>query len=410
MRPLLLGIDVGTSSCKAAVLDTERGQELAHGRVPTPWQRVGSGAEIDPHALFAAARRAASEALAGGPPGRVLALGVTSMAEAGVLLGDDGDVLYPAIAWHDERGAEQAAAFGEHLGHESFSRRTGLPVSELCSLAKLRWLIDHGRLAGAPRRWCNVAEWVVRGLGGAELSELSLASRTGLLDLGARAPYSEALAWAGLPDDLLGELVPSGTAAGAVRKAVLPGAGGAVLTVAGMDHLCAGVGVGVLSPGDVLDSCGTAEALVRVLAPPLAPERVAAGVAAGFTVGWHLAPDRQALLGALWSGLALQKVLDELGLTVPVQEPVAAWIGAVRSSTGDAARMLSVMDGLVGPRRRIVATGGWTHDATVMAAKRRLGAVPAPAVSEAGARGAGLIGGVAAGVYPGLDRLPGPEA
>jgi sugar (pentulose or hexulose) kinase len=410
MRSLLLGIDVGTSSCKAAVLDAEHGRELAHGRVTTPWQRVGSGAEIDPHALFAAARHAASDALAAGPEGRLVALGVTSMAEAGVLLGEGGDVLHPAIAWHDERGSEQAAAFGEDLGRERFSRRTGLPVSALCSLAKLRWLLDHGRIARAPRRWCNVAEWVVRCLGGTELSELSLASRTGLLDLSARAPYAEALAWAGLPADLLGELVPSGTPAGAVAESVLPGAGGAVLTVAGMDHLCAGVGVGVLAPGDVLDSCGTAEALVRVLAPPLTPERVAASVAAGFTVGWHLGPDRQALLGALWSGLALQRVLDERGLTLPVREPVEAWHEAVGSVTGDADRMLGVMDALVGARRRIVATGGWTHDPTVMDAKRELGAVPAPAVSEAGARGAGLIAGIAAGLYAGLEGLPGPEA
>jgi sugar (pentulose or hexulose) kinase len=33
---LLLGIDVGTSACKAAVVDA-RGVELAHGQVPTPW-------------------------------------------------------------------------------------------------------------------------------------------------------------------------------------------------------------------------------------------------------------------------------------------------------------------------------------------------------------------------------------
>ena len=35
------------------------------------------------------------------------------------------------------------------------------------------------------------------------MAELSLASRTGLLDLSARAPFSDALAWAGLPGDLL---------------------------------------------------------------------------------------------------------------------------------------------------------------------------------------------------------------
>ena len=54
----------------------------------------------------------------------------------------------------------------------------------------------------------------------------------------------------------------AGTAAGRGDGAALPGHRGAVLTVAGHDHLVAGVGVGAIAPGDVLDSCGTAEAFV----------------------------------------------------------------------------------------------------------------------------------------------------
>ena len=106
-------------------------------------------------------------------------------------------------------------------------------------------------------------------LGGRQVSELSLSSRTGLLDLDARAPYADALAWAGLPDDLLRRARRRRhRRPGAATASPLPGTEGAVLTVAGHDHLVAGVGVGVIAPGDVLDSCGTAEALVRV-APPL---------------------------------------------------------------------------------------------------------------------------------------------
>ena len=37
MSDLLLGIDVGTSACKAAVVDAS-GAELAHGQAATPWE------------------------------------------------------------------------------------------------------------------------------------------------------------------------------------------------------------------------------------------------------------------------------------------------------------------------------------------------------------------------------------
>src|SRR5919206_956852 len=104
---------------------------------------------------------------------------------------------------------------------------------------------------------------------------------------------------------------------GRADGALLPAARGAVLTGGGHDHLAAAVGAGAAGEGDVLDSSGTAEAFVRAIAP-LEPEAVARAVAAGFTVGWHAIEGRQALLGAVWAGSALGRVLALLG--VPVEE------------------------------------------------------------------------------------------
>src|SRR6185437_2712795 len=177
----------------------------------------------------------------------------------------------------------------------------------------LRWMVEHRPAVRAARRWLNVGEWVVRGLGGREVTELSLASRTGLFDLHERAPFADAIAWTGLPEDLLPEPILAGTPAGTTGNAP-PGARGAVLTVAGHDHLAAGVGVGVVAPGDVLDSCGTAEALLRVVAPPLDADAIERVVAAGPSVGWHVGDGRQAILDGLWSGLAYKEVLDALGV------------------------------------------------------------------------------------------------
>jgi sugar (pentulose or hexulose) kinase len=438
---LLLGIDVGTSACKAAVVDASGG-ERAHGQVPTPWKRVPTGAEIEPDELFGAAVAAARAALSAAPDGRVRAIGVTGMAETGALLDGGGTPLAPAIVWHDARGGDEARRLADDLGAERFIEHTGLPPSPLCSVAKLCWLAEHRPATRGAVRWLNVAEWVVRRLGGREVSELSLASRTGLLDLPARKPFADALRWAGLPDDLLPELVLAGTPAGAADAAALPEAEGAILTVAGHDHLCAGVGAGVVAPGDVLDSCGTAEALVRVVAPPLESSDVRRSVAGGVTVGWHVAEDRHALLGGLWSGLALQEVLDALGVgegdraeldaralatareDVPDLEldlysldrsppdlpagvpPDRIWRAAIEAVSTEVQAVLAHIEAVAGPRRKVVVTGGWARDEAVLATKARLGAVETPAVAEAGARGAALLGGVAAGLFESVDALP----
>jgi sugar (pentulose or hexulose) kinase len=437
---LLLGIDVGTSACKAVLLDPD-GLERANGQSATPWERVATGAEIECEALYEAAVAASRAALAGARDGRVRAVGVTSMAETGALLDDRGRPLARAIAWHDARGHDESLRLADELGADRFIETTGLPVSPLCSLAKLRWLGEHGSTRTATR-WLNVAEWIVRRLGGRDVAELSLASRTGLLDLSARAPFADALAWAELPGDLLGELVTAGTPAGTAHAPELPECRDAVLTVAGHDHLVAGVGVGVVAPGDVLDSCGTAEALVRVVAPPLGGDQVRESVAGGVTVGWHLAEERQALLGSLWSGLALREVLDELRVEQgsraklsadalaldaasapaldlefhsldrpPLRLPagVAAeriWRGAIDAVGAEVEAVLAHIDAVAGPRRRVVVTGGWARDEAVLASKAALGAVETPPVVEAGARGAALLGGVAAGIYESVDTLP----
>jgi sugar (pentulose or hexulose) kinase len=438
---LLLGIDVGTTACKAAVVDAA-GAERAHGSAPTPWERVPTGAEIDPHALREAALAAARAALRAAPEGRVRGIGVAGMAETGVLLDGRGESLAPAIAWYDARGADEARRLGEDLGAERFARTTGLPVIALCTAPKLRWMVANRPAVRAARRWLNVGEWVVRGLGGDEVTELSLASRTGLFDLEAKAPFADALAWTGMREDLLPDPVLAGTPAGTVGDA-LPEARGAVLTVAGHDHLAAGVGAGVVAPGDVLDSCGTAEALVRVVAPPLDGEQILRAVRGDVSVGWHVADGRHALLGGLWTGLALREVLDELGAgeagrheldagaiaTAPGDAPALeldlvslerrpprlpggvaperVWRAALDASAAELETRLGRIDAIAGPRRRVVVTGGWARDDAFLAAKAaHIGPFEHPPVVEAGARGAALLAGVAAGLFESADALP----
>ena len=83
------------------------------------------------------------------------------------------------------------------VGAQSSRRRTGLPLRQQWSLTKHRWLIDNVAAARSAVRRLNVAEWIVRGLGGEEASEQSLASRTGWLRLARRDWWTDTLAWSG---------------------------------------------------------------------------------------------------------------------------------------------------------------------------------------------------------------------
>ena len=178
---------------------------------------------------------------------------------------------------------------------------------------------------------------------------------------------------------------------------------------------------------------------MRVVAPPLNAEQVRRSVAGGVTVGWHLAAGRQALLGSLWSGLALQEVLAELGIGEgdraklssqaraadlsplelelhsldrrPLQLPAGVgpegiWRGAIDAVGAEVEAVLAHIETVAGPRRKVVVVGGWARDEAVL----RVEAVPrhrrGSAGREAGARGAALLGGVAAGLFESVDALP----
>lgn len=445
-EPVLLGIDVGTTFCKASIVSAA-GAELSHGRQRTPWQPVPTGAEIAADALLGAVAAAARAAIDQRPSGTIVGVGVTSMAEAGFLLDAAGRPLFPAIAWYDTRSAPESERLLDELGADRFSGRTGLGPGPMPTIGKYRWLRDHDPATAKGARWLNVAEFVVRALGGAEVAERSLASRTGFLDQQTGRWWPDALAWADLDVDRLPPLVHAGEPVGRVAGGGLVDAEGAVLAVAGHDHLAAAVGAGAVRDGDILNSCGTAEALVRAVPGRLPEEVVRVAVATGVSVGIHVVPNRQALLAGSLCGMVLQRFLDLLG--VPESDRVAlgraaiaappgaggmivrggadevaalegighdatpgfVWRAALEYVQHETARLLGAVEAVAGGAERLVVVGGWSRDPALLEVKRAiLGPLEVPVVAEAGARGAALIGGIAAGLFPDVLHLPGPPA
>ncbi len=455
---LLVGIDIGTTMTKAAVV-SPGGEEISWGSVPTPWRAVPSGAEAEPADILDAAVGAMGAALASAPPGRVVGVGATSMAETVVLLGGDGLPVAPSIAWHDSRGEDESTQLASVFGATAFSERTGLAASPMCTLSKLAWLSRHRQQGPPVARALSVADWVVHSLGGEQVAEASLASRTGALSLAGRRWWPEGLEWAGVPADLFPPVVQAGYPAGKVslvelaripgvtphNRAALQRLEGAALTSAGHDHMCIAAGLGAVGPAQILDSCGTAEAFVRTVAPLDGPA-LGRAVQAGLSAGWNTVPDMYALVEGQLLGLLLERVLALLGVAEPealaaldaaalgtqagslrvVQEgfdtpaaildvgstasPAALWSAALNCVSEGALRITGAMEAIAGPAQELFLSGGWARCAGLR--KRRKELVPSlrwPAVTEAGARGAAMFGGCAAGLFPGPGEFPVPS-
>jgi FGGY-family pentulose kinase len=110
-KPYVLGIDVGTESCRAGVIDLA-GNLVAHAAEPYPTRHLHPGwAEQDPLDWWQALGRAAQAALAKAGAGRGDVIGLSADATTMTVVAANraGVPLRPALLWMDVRAAGQAA-------------------------------------------------------------------------------------------------------------------------------------------------------------------------------------------------------------------------------------------------------------------------------------------------------------
>jgi sugar (pentulose or hexulose) kinase len=440
-RELVIGIDAGTTRIKALAVDLS-GRILAQAAEPTPWVRSGAEAQMDPDELVAVVGRVLEQLVTedGWPEGaRAIGIGVTSMAEAGVLIGPQGNAVAPAIAFHDPRG--RSDVIKQAIDREEFHGHVGMRLNNKPSVAKILWLKENVETAATATTYVNIAEWIVHRLGGEPVSEISLLSRTGLFDVVERVPWQATL-------DLVGNLLPgritiAGDSCGIATNVPEP-MRGAVLTATGMDHQSAAFACGAATTGSLFDSMGTAEAFLRFAPGPLSRDDLVRLAERDVAVLWSVIPDHVCVLGALVTGLSLERIrrllgvetleeraalaeralaasthdlaltdVDHTGLSVTGIDddasPAALWRAGVRDLVALGTDLLDFIEASSGPRARTVLAGGWVHDAMVLEAKKEaLGHFDVSEVDEAGALGASMFAAIAAGAMtrPEADEQP----
>lgn len=142
------------------------------------------------------------------------------------LLGDDGALLGPPVAYRDPRHPPAARDFVERFGAERLFALTGLQFLPFNTLFQLHARVRRGDPElGAARRLLFLPDLLVRSLTGVEGTERTIASTSQLLDPATGAAVPELFQALGLPASLLGTVQEPGTPRGMLRPALARAAG-----------------------------------------------------------------------------------------------------------------------------------------------------------------------------------------
>jgi xylulokinase len=213
---MFLGLDLGTGSVKALVLD-EGGEVHGEGSAPC---RVGAPspgwAESDPQDWWAAAAEAVRTAI-GLPGEEIEAVGLSGQMHGVVLADNTGRPVRPAVTWADTRSREQLEAY-ERLDTD-LRRRLGNPPWAGMAGPTLLWLRDNEPENYGFARWAlQPKDWLRLQLTGEAASEPTDASATLLYDVEGDGWAYDVIETLGLRAELLASLTDSAGVAGQLGR------------------------------------------------------------------------------------------------------------------------------------------------------------------------------------------------
>lgn len=301
----LLGIDLGTSSVKA-VLINDRTDIVGIGSQEYPIDVPEPGfAEQGPDSWWQATITAVRAACAQAGSADIGGIGFSGQMHGGALLDRDGNPLGKAIIWADQRSASELGDIEAILQRAQLSNVPGTAIAAGFFAATLRWLARHDpQRLDRTHRILLPKDYVRYRMTGVISTEATDAASTGVFDVAHRRWSPDLMQALGLPEsifppchdsaDVVGRLTAD---AGSVLE-LSPG----IPVVAGMsDQPAQAIGNGLINPGLGSITIGTGgQCFAPVDAPRIDPRL-------RLHTFCHAPADRWYVLGAMLSaGLSLR--------------------------------------------------------------------------------------------------------
>ena len=309
MGAYLLGVDIGTSACKAALFD-ENGDIAAQASREYPVRYPSCGmAEQDPDEWWSAACACIREIIeTSSVPARDIAgIGVDGQSWSAVAVDRTGAVLCPTPIWTDTRSAKQCSEILARVPEKELFAVSGNPLAPGYSLPKILWykkcLPDvYGKTAYI----LQSNSFIAFRLTGAVSQDLSQGYGFSCFDIRKGKWLPDIAERIGIRTDVLPPLFASHEIIGRITKeasALTKLPEGVPVAAGGLDAACAALGAGVIDNGQTQEQGGQAGGMSICLDAFAAHEKLISGC--------HVVPGRWLLQGGTTGGGGALKWLRE---------------------------------------------------------------------------------------------------
>lgn len=264
-----LGIDIGTTSLKAAVFD-EGGRRLGLRQADyTLSADPATGLiEFDAEAYISICKQVISELC--GECGVPDALSVDTQGETLILTDAEGTPLCPAVVWLDNRATAEAEAIRAHFGNRRVYEVTGQPeIPAGFPASKLLWFRkNRPEIWERTERIFLLEDWILYRLSGAFVTEPTIQSSSLYYDITNRTWWREMLDFIGVREDQLPRLCRSMERVGEYQ--------GIPVITGALDQIAGTVGCGVTDETRVSEMTGTIMAICAMTdtVPPYDPDSI----------------------------------------------------------------------------------------------------------------------------------------
>ncbi|MCH8275324.1 MAG: xylulokinase [Armatimonadetes bacterium] len=246
----LLGIDIGTTGCKAVVVD-DKGRTVWQHSVSYPLSTPHPGwTEQNPEDWWNAVQECLDRV-----KNKVDAVGLTGQMHGSVFLDERGQVVRPALLWNDQRTAGEVREMADTLGLQNIYEATCNPPLTGFQAPKILWLKKNEPEAFAKVRSVLLPKDYIRfRLSGERYAEVSDASGTGLFHVPERRWAHELIEGLGLDPCLFPAAAESWEPTAMCKGGKLDGV---PIVGGGGDQAAGAVGTGAVEPEIISVSLGT---------------------------------------------------------------------------------------------------------------------------------------------------------
>lgn len=289
----LLGVDVGTTGCKAAAYN-EDGHQLALHYEEYLVQRPRPGwAQLDPEEVWEKVKLAIKTVAIECRRDPIKALSVSSLGEAVVPVTNDRKILGPSILNFDQRGSEFLNSLREKISDKELYSITGNTLGNQYGLTKLMWIYHYNPdLYQQAHKFLLWSSFVSFMLGAEPIVDYSLANRMLLFDLDQCDWSDDLLEITNLDRAKLPATAPSGRNIGRISQHLateLNLSQDVIITTGAHDQNAGAVGCGVIDSGCAVYSMGTFICITPVLKKRL---KTSIMIQRGLNTEHHAAPAR----------------------------------------------------------------------------------------------------------------------